>query len=29
MNRIGIDGFVGKTDVPTLYKLVSQIIGTK
>ncbi|BFU77627.1 chemotaxis protein [Arcobacter sp. 15-2] len=29
MNRIGIDGFVGKTDVPTLYRLVSSIIGTK
>ena len=29
MNRIGIDGFVGKTDVPTLYKIVSNIIGTK
>ena len=29
MNRIGIDGFVGKTDVPTLYKLVSQMLGTK
>ncbi|PIF04795.1 MAG: chemotaxis protein CheV [Arcobacter sp.] len=29
MNRIGIDGFVGKTDVPTLYKIVSGILGTK
>eukprot|EP00768_Dysnectes_brevis_P006542 gnl/Dysnectes_brevis/5195_a7365_323.p1 GENE.gnl/Dysnectes_brevis/5195_a7365_323~~gnl/Dysnectes_brevis/5195_a7365_323.p1 ORF type:complete len:318 (+),score=-78.19 gnl/Dysnectes_brevis/5195_a7365_323:41-955(+) len=29
MNRIGIDGFVGKTDIPTLYRLVSSIIGTK
>jgi len=29
MNRIGIDGFVGKTDVPSLYKIVSNILGTK
>ena len=29
MNLIGIDGFVGKTDVPHLYKLVSTILGTK
>ena len=29
MNRIGIDGFVGKTDVPALYKLVAKFIGTK
>jgi two-component system chemotaxis response regulator CheV len=29
MNRIGIDGFVGKTDIPTLYKLVSSVLGTK
>ncbi len=29
MNRIGIDGFVGKTDIPTLYSLVSQFIGVK
>ncbi len=29
MNRIGIDGFIGKTDVPELYKVVSQYIGTK
>ena len=29
MNRIGIDGFVGKTDIPTLYRLVSSVLGTK
>jgi two-component system chemotaxis response regulator CheV len=29
MNIIGIDGFVGKTDVATLYKLVAGILGTK
>ena len=29
MNRIGIDGFVGKTDVPALYDLVSNLVGTK
>jgi len=29
MNLIGIDGFVGKTDVPALYKIVSSIVGTK
>ncbi len=27
MNRIGIDGFVGKTDVPALYAIVSEFIG--
>ena len=29
MNRIGIDGFVGKTDIPALYKLISKMIGTR
>ena len=29
MNRIGIDGFIGKTDVPALYSVVSNLIGTK
>lgn len=29
MNRIGIDGFIGKTDVPALYSIVSNLIGTK
>ena len=29
MNRIGIDGFVGKTDVPELYAITSKLIGTK
>jgi len=29
MNRIGIDGFVGKTDIPMLYNIVSSILGTK
>jgi two-component system chemotaxis response regulator CheV len=29
MNRIGIDGFVGKTDVPAMYRIVSEIIGTR
>jgi len=29
MNRIGIDGFVGKTDIPMLYNLVTSILGTK
>jgi len=29
MNRIGIDGFVGKTDIPTLYKVVASVLGTK
>jgi len=29
MNRIGIDGFVGKTDIPALYALVSNLVGTK
>ncbi|MGB3751037.1 MAG: chemotaxis protein CheW [Arcobacteraceae bacterium] len=29
MNRIGIDGFVGKTDIPTLYKIIVNILGTK
>jgi len=29
MNAIGIDGFVGKTDIPALYKIVSNILGTK
>ena len=29
MNRIGIDGFVGKTDIPTLYKVITSILGTK
>lgn len=27
MNRIGIDGFVGKTDIPSLYKIIVGIIG--
>ena len=27
MNRIGVDGFVGKTDVQALYEVVSQHIG--
>ncbi|MEA3553345.1 MAG: chemotaxis protein CheW [Campylobacterota bacterium] len=29
MNRIGIDGFVGKTDIPALYSVVSNLVGTK
>jgi len=29
MNRIGIDGFVGKTDIPSLYKVVSSVLGTR
>ncbi|MGB5866860.1 MAG: chemotaxis protein CheW [Arcobacteraceae bacterium] len=29
MNRIGIDGFVGKTDIPSLYKIIVNMIGTK
>jgi len=29
MNRIGIDGFVGKTDIPALYKLIVGVLGTK
>jgi len=29
MNRIGIDGFVGKTDIPSLYKLITSILGKK
>ncbi len=29
MNRIGIEGFVGKTDVPALYALVSNLVGTR
>ena len=29
MNRIGIDGFVGKTDIPVLYEIVSNLIGTR
>jgi len=29
MNKIGIDGFVGKTDIPTLYKIIVNILGTK
>ncbi|RLA83524.1 MAG: chemotaxis protein CheV [Epsilonproteobacteria bacterium] len=29
MNKIGIDGFVGKTDVPALYELTSRLVGTK
>jgi len=29
MNRIGIDGFVGKTDIPALYQIVSSIMGLK
>ena len=29
MNLIGIDGFIGKTDVPALYSIVSNLIGTK
>ena len=29
MNLIGIDGFIGKTDVPALYAAVSNLIGTK
>jgi len=29
MNRIGIDGFVGKTDIPMLYKVITNVLGTK
>jgi two-component system chemotaxis response regulator CheV len=29
MNRIGIDGFVGKTDIPELYRIITKYIGTK
>lgn len=29
MNLIGIDGFIGKTDIPALYKTVTNILGTK
>jgi len=29
MNRIGIDGFVGKTDIPMLYKVITSVLGTK
>lgn len=29
MNRIGIDGFVGKTDIPSLYKTIKKFLGVK
>jgi len=29
MNAIGIDGFVGKTDIPALYEMVTKYIGIK
>lgn len=29
MNRIGIDGFVGKTDVKQLYDIIANYIGTR
>ena len=29
MNSIGIDGFIGKTDIPSLYKVVTNVLGTK
>jgi len=29
MNAIGIDGFVGKTDIPALYAITVEFIGTK
>ena len=29
MNAIGIDGFIGKTDVPALYEITSRFIGTR
>jgi len=29
MNNIGIDGFIGKTDIPGLYKTVTKFLGTK
>ena len=29
MDRIGVDGFIGKTDVPALYDIVSRYIGTR
>ena len=28
MNDIGVDGFVGKTDIPSLYSMVSKFMGT-
>jgi len=27
MERIGIDGFVGKTDIPALYDIVVKYLG--
>lgn len=29
MNRIGIDGFIGKTDIPALYGTIAKFIGTR
>ena len=29
MNAIGVDGFVGKTDIPELYEITSRLVGTK
>jgi len=29
MNAIGVDGFVGKTDIPALYEVTSRLLGTK
>jgi two-component system chemotaxis response regulator CheV len=29
MNAIGVDGFVGKTDIELLYNTVKDIIGIK
>ena len=28
MGKIGVDGFVGKTDIPSLYAMVSTFVGT-
>ncbi len=27
MQRIGVDGFVGKTDIPSLYNMIGKFIG--
>jgi hypothetical protein len=29
MQSIGVDDFVGKTDLPTLYRSVIEYLGTK